>query len=77
MLDYYNERIPSAKTNVKHHIETGDAPPMKPKCRPLNRIIREKVKKRLDDLEQRGNIRKSSFTWTPPKIVVNKGNNGF
>ena len=54
VFDYYNERIPSAKTNVKHHIKTGDTPPIKSKCRPLNPIIGEKVKNILDDRKQRG-----------------------
>ena len=51
VFDYYNERIPSARTDIKHHIETGDTPPIKSKCRPLNPIIGEKVKERLDNLE--------------------------
>ena len=75
MFDYYNERIPSARTNVKHHIETGDTAPIKSKCRPLNPIIGEKVKKRLDDLQQRGVIRKSSSPWAWPILVVDKGDN--
>lgn len=78
VFDYYNERIPSARTNVKHHIETGDTAPIKSKCRPLNPIIGEKVKKkRLDDLEQRGVIRKSSSPWASPILVVDKGDNDF
>ena len=77
MFDYYYERIPSARTNVKHHIETGDTAPIKSKCRPLNPIIGEKVKERLDDLEQRGVIRKSSSPWASPILVVDKGDNDF
>ena len=60
VFDYYNERIPSARTDIKHHIETGDTPPIKSKCRPLNPIISEKVKERKYNPEHRGIIRKSS-----------------
>ena len=77
VFDYYNERIPSARTNVKHHIETGNTPPIKSKCRPLNPIIGEKVKERLDNLEHRGIIRKSSSPWASPILVVAKGDNDF
>ena len=77
VFDYYNERIPSARTDVKHHIETGNTPPIKSKCRPLNPIIGEKVKERLDNLEHRGIIRKSSSPWASPILVVAKGDNDF
>ena len=77
VFDYYNERIPSARTDIKHHIETGDTPPIKSKCRPLNPIIGEKVKERLDNLEHRGIIRKSSSPWASPILVVAKGENDF
>ena len=29
VFDYYNERIPSARTDDKHHIETANTPPIK------------------------------------------------
>ena len=45
VFDYYNERIPSARTDIKHHIETRDTPPIKSKCRRLNPIIGERSKK--------------------------------
>ena len=45
VFDYYNERIPSARADVKHHIETGNTPPIKSKCTLLNTIIGKEVKK--------------------------------
>ena len=63
--------------NVKPYFETGDAAPIKSKCRPLYPIIGEKFKERLDDLEQRGVIQKSSSPWASPILVVGKGDNDF
>ena len=77
VFDYYNERISSARTYVKHHIETGNTPSIKSKFRPLNPIIGEKVKERIDNLEHRGIIRKSSSPWASPILVVAKGENDF
>ena len=70
VFDYCNERIPSARRNVKHHIETGNTPPIISKCRPLNSIIGEKVKERIDNLEHRGIIRKLSSPWASPMLYA-------
>ena len=77
VFDFYSERIPSARTNVKHYIETGNTPSIKSRCRPVNPIIGEKVKERIDNLEYRGIIRKSSSPLASQILVVAKGDNDF
>ena len=57
-FDINNNRTSKCNSTIKHHIDTGDATPIKSKCRPLNPVIGEKVAKRLDDLKQRGIIQK-------------------
>ena len=45
--------MPSAKTIMKHNIDTGDTPLIESRYRPLNPVIGAKVKERIDDLENR------------------------
>ena len=54
-----------------------DIPPIKSKCRPLNRIVGAKVKESRDDLENKEIIRKSSSLWEFPILVVEIGENDF
>ena len=76
-FDYFGNRLPKCSTAIQHHIDTGDAEPIRSKCRPLNPIIADKVKGRLEDLEKRGIIRKSSSPWTSPILIFWKKNNDF
>ena len=76
-FDFHGNRIPKCKSDVTHHISTGPSAPIKSKCRPLNPIIAAKVKDKLDDLEKRGVIRKSSSPWASPILIVLKKDNDF
>lgn len=76
-FDNYGDRLPKANSPIKHHINTGDAAPIKSKCRPLNPIISERVKNKLDELEKRGIIRKSSSPWASPILIILKKDNDF
>ena len=73
-FDINNNRTSKCNSTIKHHIDTGDATPIKSKCRPLNPIWADKVKARLEDLEKRGIIRKSSSPWASPILIVMKNN---
>ena len=57
-FDINNNRTSKCNSTIRHHIDTGVAAPIKPKCRPLNPTYADKVKDRLEDLEKRGIIRK-------------------
>ena len=76
-FDFYGNRLPKCKSDVIHHISTGASAPIKSKCRPLNPIIAAKVRDKLEDLEKRGIVRKSSSPWASPILIVLKKDNDF
>ena len=77
VFDYYNERIPIDDSWIKPNIHMKTEIPIKSKCRPLNPIISQKIKEKLQDLEKRGLIRKSNSPYASPILVVAKGNGDF
>ena len=57
---------------VEHQIDTGDARPIKTRCRPIPYAYREKVALMIQDYLERGIIRGSNSPWASPIVIVPK-----
>ena len=57
---------------VKHHIETGDEPPVRQRARRLPMVQLEELKKQVEDLKNRNIIRESNSNWASNVILVKK-----
>ena len=62
---------------VDLEIPTGDHPPIKEKCRPMNPIVQEQLKKQLKDWEKKAVIRKSKGEWAAGIVPVRKKDGTF
>ena len=58
---------------VQHHIETGDAKPIKQAPRRLPPYHRREVERQVLDLLERGLIEPSDSAWASPVVMVKKG----
>jgi hypothetical protein len=59
---------------VEHHIETGDAKPLKQPPRRVPMAYAEDEKKLIDTMQRQGIIQKSSSPWSSPLVLVMKKN---
>ena len=59
-------------TEVKHHIDTGDSPPIHQPPRRIPHKRRLEVKKLLEDMLKKDVIRPSNSPWSSPIILVQK-----
>ena len=59
-------------TEVKHHIDTGDLPPIHQSPRRIPHACGLKVKKLLKDMLKNNVIRPSNSPWSSPIILVQK-----
>ena len=57
---------------IKHEINTGDAAPIKSKCRPIPYALKSKVKDLLQSYLDQGLIENSSSPWASPIVLVKK-----
>jgi hypothetical protein len=59
---------------VEHHIETGNAKPLKQPPRRVPMAYAEDEKKLIDTMQRQGIIQKSSSPWSSPLVLVMKKN---
>jgi hypothetical protein len=59
---------------VEHHIETGDAKPLKQPPRRVPMAYAEDEKKLINTMQRQGIIQKSSSPWSSPLVLVMKKN---
>ena len=59
---------------AEHSIDTGDAAPIKQRPRRVPLAYAEEEKKAIEDLLQKGVIRKSTSPWASPIVLVRKKN---
>ena len=57
---------------VKHHIRTGDAPPIRQRPRRLPMALREDAGKAVEEMEKQGVIEPSASPWSSPIVLVRK-----
>lgn len=57
---------------VKHHIRTGDAPPIQQCPRRLPMALREEADKAVEEMEEQGVIEPSASPWSSPVVLVRK-----
>ena len=62
---------------MKHHIETGDAKPIKQRPRRIPLKLREEVEKQKDKMLQDGIIEPSSSPWCSPIVLARKKDGSF
>ena len=61
------------RTNLtRHHVETGNARPIKQRPRRTSPSKHAEIERQVDDLLQRGVIKKSSSPWSSPVVLVTK-----
>lgn len=57
---------------VKHHIDTGDEPPVRQRPRRLPQTQVDELRKQIDDLRKRNIIRESNSNWGSNVVLVKK-----
>ena len=57
---------------VKHHIRTGNAPPIRQQPRRLPIALREEANKAVEEMKSQGVIEPSSSPWSSPVVLVRK-----
>ena len=57
---------------VKHHISTGNAPPVKERPRRHPEIVQRELQRQVIDLEERGVIEPSDSPWAANVVLVSK-----
>ena len=61
------------RTNLtKHHIDTGNARPIKQHPRRTSPAKRVEIERQVEDLLQRDIVKKSSNPWSSPVVLVTK-----
>ena len=55
---------------VEHHIDTGDAKPLKQPPRRVPMAYAEDEKKLTDQMQRQGIIQQSSSTWSSPLVLI-------
>ena len=59
---------------VKHHIDTGDAKPIRQQPRSVPLAKRDEVNSRIEEMHRNSVIEPSSSPWSSPVVVVKKRN---
>ena len=62
---------------VKHHVDTGDVPPIKQPVRRVPFMFRDKIAEMVEEMEGLGVIRPSSSAWSSPVVLVPKKDNTY
>ena len=57
---------------IKHHIDTGNARPIKQQLRPASPSEHVEIERQVEDLLQRDTIKKSNSLWSFPVVLVTK-----
>ncbi len=69
----YTDMKELAKTNIiQHTIHLLNSTPIAQGCRPMNQQDRNWLKKKLDELLEKGIIRKSMSPWATPIVIISK-----
>ena len=62
---------------VKHHIDTGDEPPVRQRARRLPITQTEELKRQIDELHKNGIIRESDSNYSSNVLLVKKKDNSW
>lgn len=77
IMQFASEHNPLTRTkSVKHHIETGDAPPQREPPRTLGPQKLEVVKEKLSKMRKEGTIRPSKSPWAAAIVLAPKKQQG-
>ena len=57
---------------LRHHIDTGDSPPIRQPVRRISPHRREEVRDLLNQMQERGVVEPSSSPWASPVVLVQK-----
>ena len=78
LLKKYGETFSKAEWDIgltnlaEHSIDTGNAPPIKQRPRRVPMAYAEEEKKAIEELHEKGVIRKSTSPWASPIVLVRK-----
>ena len=62
-------------SQLQHHIDTGNAVPVRQPARQMSPYQREEVRTLLSDMQKRGVIQPSKSPWASPNVLLRKKDN--
>lgn len=76
---YYPQMVVKYGTTnlVEHHIDTGDAAPIKQRYYPVSPNVQHQIDKELDEMICHGIIEPSQSAWASPIVLVRKPDNSY